>query len=93
MEYVDVVIGNQRRKYPLHTIKLLNADWDETGADVFVEYPSFAIGYGRIGVDGLAALLTYRLKGNKIHRKASSGGTTTLADRTDTQSDTTSLKN
>ena len=85
MEYVDVMIGNQRRKYPLHTIKLMNADWDETGADVFIEYPSFAIGHGRIGVDGLAALLTYRLKGNKIHRKESSAGTTMLAHRQTTE--------
>ena|ERR1043165_7155589 len=68
MEYIDVMIGNQRRKYPLHTVKLLNADWDETGADVFIEYPSFAIGHGRISMDGLVRLLTHRLRGNKIHR-------------------------
>jgi hypothetical protein len=43
MEYIDVMINNQSRRYPLHTIKLLNTDWDETGADVFIEYPSFAI--------------------------------------------------
>ena len=72
MEYIDVMIGNQRRKYPLHTVKLLNVDWDETGADVFIEYPSFPIGHGRIGMDGLVSLLTYRLMGNKIHRDDSS---------------------